>query len=147
MQRQLPLGFFLLLTVLGVLVFVPVAKRAIQNMKALPKPTVKGADMVYFFSPHCSSCKDTGPLVERLKKQRPDWKIVEVSTSQPGGMDLLNNYADAYNLSADDRGLIPSLFFDKSRRSVIGEALCRAQLMAFLSEKISKKTSQAKSTQ
>jgi thiol-disulfide isomerase/thioredoxin len=131
-RRQLPLAFFVLLAVVGALAIMPTVRKLFRH----PKPAnVKSADLVYFYKSDCSSCSTVTPLVEALHEVKPEWKIVAVDTGLEENLKLLSWYGERYDLKKDDRDRIPALFFDKRRRSVVGEGRCFNELTTLLSGK------------
>jgi thiol-disulfide isomerase/thioredoxin len=141
LQRQLPLGFFVLLAVVGVVAVLPAATKLFRHPKP---PHVKGADLVYFYKPRCSACNSVTPLVGALHEARPDWRIVAVNAGEEQNRRLLSRYGQKYDLNKDDRGRVPALFFQKRRRSVVGDKRCFTELMSLLSAQAPQKPGPAK---
>jgi thiol-disulfide isomerase/thioredoxin len=139
-RRQLPLGFFVLLAVVGVLAIAP----AVQKLFWHPKPvSVQRADVVYFYESGCANCASVTPLVEALREARPEWNIVAVDATEAENRKLLSRYGKRYDVKKDDRGRVPALFFVKRRRSVVGREPCFTELTNLLSADLPQKAARA----
>lgn len=85
----------------------------IISASLLPQSFAVAADYsvnaVYFYSPTCESCRETGRLIDQYQKMHKDLHLVKYNITNLKNKDLLNRYDAAYHVG-DNAGTVPILF-------------------------------------
>ncbi len=67
-------------------------------------------EVLYFFSPTCSSCASVSKYMDKIAKTYPEAKIQKYNVTNTQNKGLLNQYCDYYKVDKEIAGTVPMVF-------------------------------------
>jgi glutaredoxin len=145
LQRQSTRALLLIIAIIVALGVAPRLLRAVRARKDLPKPEVeRTADIAFFYRRGCPHCVRARRDLRKLEAANPNLKVMTQETSSAEAKLLFDTWQNRYKVPPEQRGEVPALFIESTKKAYVGETDIKKAVTALLAHESKDKGESAK---